>query len=232
MSYLFMLSGRNSVLSSTIDPPIELPDNQAFVVGFLNFISYNNIPNVDATNNVFQHGKHIIKIPTGTYEIKDIEDYLKSVLLKEERNFILKANLNTLRSELKHSFPIDFRVPNSIGPLLGFKPQLLQPPQSRHISDYPINITKVNTICIDCNIVSNSFNNGKPVHIIHSFTTKVEPGYKIDESPTNTVYLPINTRYINEIVLKIVDQDGNLVNFNGELITVTLHLKSIIGNGI
>ena len=45
------------------------------------------------------------------------------------------------------------------------------------------------------------------------------PGFKIVKKPTNVIYLLINTRYIDNILLKITDQDGKLVNFRNELIT-------------
>lgn len=83
-------------------------------------------------------------------------------------------------------------------------------------------------LCIQCNLIQNSFNNSNAVHIIHMFYPNVPPGYKIVENPTNVIYLPINTKFISEIVLKITDQDENLVNFKGELITIRLHLKKLV----
>lgn len=243
-SYLFMLSGRNSTLVSTIDPPLELPDNKVFVLGFLNFVGYNSIPNVDETNNCFAieleknvsadkqkpvyiKEKRVITIPNGSYEIKDIETYLKDALSKEYRTTIsLTANLNTLRCDLKTTFPIDFTAPNSIGRLLGFKPRILAGGK-KHVSDHPINISKVTSLRVHCNLIANSYDNGKPVHVLHTFTTKVDPGFKINESPTNAIYLPINKKHINEIIVEIQDQDGKDVNFNDELITITLHLKEL-----
>ena len=56
----------------------------------------------------------------------------------------------------------------------------------------------------------------------------VEPGYKINEVPSDVIYLPINTRIINNISVNIIDQDGKLINFRGETITIRLHLKKIL----
>jgi hypothetical protein len=57
--------------------------------------------------------------------------------------------------------------------------------------------------------------------------TILPSGYKIIESPSNVIYLPINTKQLDEIIIKITDQDGNLVNFREEVITVRLHLRRI-----
>jgi hypothetical protein len=84
-----------------------------------------------------------------------------------------------------------------------------------------------NMIRIECNIATNSYRNGEPVHIIHSFYPTDPPGYKIVENPRNVIYLPINTRIIHNISLKILDQNGFPVNFRKEVVTVRLHLRKV-----
>lgn len=138
----------------------------------------------------------------------------------------MEANHNTLQCEIKCNKKIDFSKKNSIGNLLGFGKKQLEP-NKKHISEHPVDIFKVNSICVECNLVTNSYNNGELVHIIHLFYPTVPPGFKIVEKPSNVIYLPISTRYIDEIVLKITDQEGKLVNFRNELVTIRLHLKRI-----
>lgn len=232
MSYTFTLSGRESILSTKIYPPIILNNESEYVLGLIEFVSSNSIANVDNRNNKFYYGENgVIEIPEGSYEITDIEKFLVQHINDHEKeesktDLIIEANLNTLKCEIKCTKDINFKKPNNIGSLLGFKEHLLKA-NKRHTSDYPIDIQKVNAICVECNIVTNSYNNGKLVHMLHMFYPVVPPGYKIVEVPANVIYLPINTRYINEIVLKIVDQDGNLVNFKKELVTVRVHLKKL-----
>jgi hypothetical protein len=138
----------------------------------------------------------------------------------------LKGNNNTLKSEIKCTLDIDFTKKDSIGNLLGFKPKRLTS-HTRHISDFPCKISKINGLCVECNIVSGAYKNGEQVHVIHEFFPSVPSGYKIIESPSNVIYLPINTKQLDEITIKITDQDGNLVNFREEVITVRLHLRRI-----
>lgn len=232
MSYTFTLSGRSSTLSTRIYPPIILDKSDVYVLGLIDFVSYNAIPNVDSSNNIFHYDDREVEIPEGSYEVNDLEKYINNSLIEKKKEvdktvLILRANNNTLKCEIKCNKTIDFSKKNSIGPLLGFKPRILEA-DTRHTSDFPIAIFKVNSICVECNLVTNSFNNENPVHILHMFYPSVPPGYKIIENPTNVIYLPIKTQYIDEIVLKISDQDGNLVNFKRELITVRLHLKKIV----
>jgi hypothetical protein len=50
---------------------------------------------------------------------------------------------------------------------------------------------------------------------------------KLVQSPEHVIYLPISlTITIRNITLKIRDQDGELINFRNETVTVGLHLKT------
>ena len=112
--------------------------------------------------------------------------------------------------------------------MLGFiEPKALDANKT-HWSDAPVNIINVNTIKIRCNIVQGSYQNGENDHTLHSFYPTVEPGFKIVETPSNVIYLPINVQRIDNITLSVVDQNGETVNFRGEVITARLHLKRML----
>lgn len=234
MSYYFFFSDQEtSLLIAEFNPPIVLREDESFYeIGLTNFSVNNAIPNVDETNNKFHYDNEVIEIPVGSYELSDISRYIKnhidSLKEKNERTLLhLEANFNTLKCEIKCNKIIDFTKKNSLGQLLGFKKRKLKA-NIIHESDFPVDILRVNIIRIDCSIVTNSYRNGDSTHTIHAFYPKDPPGYKIIESPSNVIYLPINTRVIHDISLKIVDQDGNPVNFRKEVVTVTLHLRKSI----
>ena len=138
----------------------------------------------------------------------------------------MKANNNTLRSSIKCTHKVDFRASDSIGFLLGFTPGILDP-NVTHNSDLPIKILKINCLRVECNITAGAYSNGEKVHTIHEFFPAVPPGFKIIEIPRQVIYLPVTVKSINNIELRIVDQDGNLVNFRKEVITIRLHIKAI-----
>lgn len=225
MSLTFSFSGKSSELSADFNPPIYLDENSEYAIGLTNFETYNVIPNISEKNNKFTYGNKTIIFPVGAYEIDDINNYIQKNI-ERPTQIQIKANRSTSTVTVEANVDIDFTSDTSIGHLLGFKKRILKSNKLNE-SDFPVQIIKVNSICIDCNIASGSYTNGLPVHIIHQFFPSVAPGYKIVESPQNIIYFPVSVTTINNLTIKILDQDGNLVNFRQETITIRLHLKKL-----
>ena len=220
-TFTLTLTGKSSVLETDYFPPIQLSSKKNYSLALISFLSFNSLPNIDCDNNTisFLNGDEKIKIPTGSYEIDDLAAYLKGYYIK------ITYNKNTLRSYIKCDKDINFKKSKSPARLLGFAPKVLKANET-HESDYPINILKVNTLRIECNITTGAYVNQQKVHTIYNFFPAVPPGYKIIEVPANPIYLPITVKTIDHLQLKIVDQNGKLVNFRDETITITLHVKS------
>lgn len=81
-------------------------------------------------------------------------------------------------------------------------------------------------ICIECNIAVGSYINGEAAHTIFAFSPDVSPGFKMSISPQTIIYSRLNTHSIERLSINIVDQDGKLIDFGGEEISVRLHIKS------
>lgn len=232
-SFTLSLSGNKSIISADYFPPIILDGSYEF--GFVELQSFNSIPNIDETNNTFHYGDDFVKLSTGSYEIDDLNKAIQSLIIEKENNsnnigdentFIsIIPNYNTLKCSLKCTKVVNFHKNNSIGSILGFTKRKLAP-GIKHESDTPVNILKVNSIRIECNITTNAFINNERVHTIHEFFPNVAPGYKIIEIPNSIIYLPVTIQSIASLTLKIVDQNGDLVNFRGEKILIRLHLRS------
>lgn len=225
MTLTLTFNSNTSVLNSEYFPPLELSTD--YECGLIDLHTYNTIPNVDVYNNKFHIGDDIIEIPIGSYEIDDIDDYLQKVF--EEKpiskvNVNIWPNNNTLQVMIQSNSKIYFDKEASIGQLLGFSKRQLSP-NIIHTSDLPVNIIKVNAIRVECNIISGCYINNQLVHTIHEFSPMVPPGYKIVEIPRNVIYFPLNTKRLTTVNLKLVDQDGDLVNFRNENITIRLHLR-------
>ena len=223
-SFTLSLSGTSSILETNFFPPIDL-HGKNYVLGLIELLTYNSIPNIEENKNKFYVDKYNLQLPVGSYELADIEKFLKDKLEPRDVSLFLKANNNTLTSEIQCSHKIDFRPIDSINEILGFDKILLEE-NTLHTSSKPVKIVKVNSLCVECNITSGAYNNGEKVHTIHEFFPVVPAGYKIIEIPSKVIYLPVTVKEINFLQIKIVDQNGDLVNLRGENITVRLHLKA------
>lgn len=220
-SITLTLSGDSSVLTAQYFPPIEL--GKKYELGLLEFYTYNSIPNINNSNNRLIIDDDLITIPIGCYETQDIIDYIKSVL-PEYIKLDITINERTLRCEIKCSHWISFYLDSSVGGVLGFQNQVLEP-KVKHVGRTIVKIFKVNGIRVECNITSGAYVNSQSQHTIHQFYPNVPSGYKIVEVPNHVIYMPVTVQSIHDIQLRIVDQDGDLVDFQEEVITVRLHLR-------
>ncbi|XP_044005586.1 uncharacterized protein LOC122850516 [Aphidius gifuensis] len=113
-----------------------------------------------------------IEILTGSYEIDDLAAYLEKYRIK------ITYNKNTVHSYITSERDIGFVIPKSPARLLGFTPKLLRA-NIKHESNYPIDILKVNTLRIECNITTGAYVNQQKFHTIYNFFPAVPPGYEI-----------------------------------------------------
>lgn len=227
---MFCLNRKGSVLSCDVFPPHDLSDG-SYVIGLVDLSTFNSIPNIEHDkNDKFYYGNQIISFEEGSYEIENIENYIKTQLVNGVK-LSLKANNNTLKSEIQCSEIIHFDKEGTIVPMLGFS-EISLPPNTKHISDLPVDIIKVNTICVECNIVRGTFDNGREGHVLHEFYPLVPPGYKIVEIPNTIVYLPVNVQRIHNITVVLRDQNGQPINLRNETVSLRLHVKKADGFSI
>lgn len=223
---MFCLSGKGSTISCDVFPPFDISDGE-YVVGLVGLATFNSIPNIETNVNdkVYIGDRPPVIIDEGSYEIEDIEKYIVARLPDGVR-FQLKANNNTLKTEILCSETVDLSRDNTIGNIIGFsKRQLIA--VKKHVSDLPVDILKVNSIRVDCNLVRGSFENGTESHIIHEFYPLVEPGFKIVETPGTIIYLPVNVHKVNNITVQLKDQDGRPINLRDETLSIRLHITKV-----
>lgn len=234
MSIILAFGGTESTISADFFPPIELNENDEYQIGLLSFESYNSIPNVDVTNNKFHfdNGKSF-EIPVGAYEVNDIAQYIRHRIGKlstpqKPYHIDISTNNNTLQTSIKATFDVDFSQPDSIGRLLGFKENNIIKANEKITTAGVVDISNINVVRIECNVATGSYVDGKSEHTVYQFFPNVPAGYRILEVPSPVIYLPITTHVIENITLRIVDQNAKLVNFRGERISIRLHIKRLL----
>lgn len=229
MAFQISLNSNTSEISRVYHESIEL--GRPYKIALQSFVTFNTIPNISEENKnnelvlideVAMTDEHFkIIIPTGAYELQDIFDFIQNY--ENVPRITFSFNKNTLKVRVESDWAINFRTRNSIGKLLGFSPIQIDPKQVAY-SDLPIDIFKVNTIKIKCNIVQSNFHDLKRYdRTLYEFPLDTELGGKLIERPHTLSYYPLNTAdEIHELHIRIVDQDDELVDFRNEKICLTL----------
>lgn len=217
---MFSITGTDSTLNCNFFPPIEL-NNDAWEIGLVNLCTYNSTKNIEkGRNNLFHYIKDGVQseivLEEGSYELDDIVKCIKNELPQGVK---VEITANRLRCKAEANVIIDFTSANSVGSLFGFDRIVLEA-NKQHVSNNPVNIIRV-----ECNIVCGSYDNVRESHTIHEFYPEIASGFKIVESPHNIIYVPVNVCCINNIMLQLLDQDGRLINFKEQTISVRLHLR-------
>lgn len=223
-SLIFVFHGNESTLTANFNQPVVLEDTFEYGIGLTNLETYYSVPNIiEGRNNTIKIANQLIKIPTGAYEITSLEKYIQDHL--ENNQWIeITPNLNTLKCHVKATAPFDLSRDDSIATILGFEHKKYGG-EKNHTSSKPINILPISACFVECNISTGSYKNGKPGHSIFTFFPSVGVGSKISLTPQSVLYLPVTVNTINSITVKIVDQNGSLIDFQKETITIALHLK-------
>ena len=133
----------------------------------------------------------------------------------------------TLRCEMKLAtdVAVDFTYPDSINTILGVSPVSMEDQLLSNTYRDTTDILSVNSIYVNCDLITNSYINGVPAPVIYSFFPNVAPGYKVVEKPYNLIYLPVNKTFINSVTVWLTDQKGNILNFKDQDISIRFSLR-------
>ena len=229
--YDIIVSKNETVFNTIFNPPLELNSKRGYEIALVDLETYYSFYNVTEKNNIIEYSHNgqdkTITIPPGSYEMKGLS---KEVLRQLQTNGDNKAikfypNSNTFKSILviDSGYTVKFTHRNSIKKLLGFTQDSYS--EGINNSEKLVNILAINSIFVHINVINGSIVNGSQNPVIYTFFPKVSPGYKIIQRPVNPIYLPIALNSIRDFKIKITDQENNLLDNNGEILTVRFHIR-------
>lgn len=214
-----------SEFNITFPIPLNLDPDYNYELGLLWYSCYNTIYNITKNNNQFIFNDKVSEIVPGAYEIVQLNNEIQRLTNSKVK---IEVDIPTTKSILliTKGNSISF-TEKSFHKLLGFKEQIKYD-QERNVSENIIQIIDISTINIECSIINGAYKNGKRSNIIHSFPSNTVPlGYKFIERISPPIYLPIFVKAFDNITIRIIDQNGNLISFNGEEMSIYLHLKQV-----
>ena len=173
----------------------------------------------DTQGESWSDNRILVVIPVA-YELIEIAE-----LIKEEinGNVIIEPDKNTMKylKEIKQG-AINFDIENSIALLLRFREIVYE--QGKYTSQNIFDIMGFSTINIHCNVISGVKDNGNNTDILYTFTLTEPPGYLINFITTNIVYQNVTKNRIEYIKFHIKDEHGTQIDFNGDVLSFSLHL--------
>jgi len=177
----------------------------------MDFETYYTLANVNSANN-FYYGNEVIVIPEGLsrttwHRTTWHRQYLKREILyshdakgkkNEEFLLIIRANNNTMRSDIKCAYWINFTKPHNIGSLLGFRIACWSRDNGKSATWSRMR-TATTDACTQC---TTNFRRACCRDI------KYRKGRRRSQ-----VYFLIIVRSITDLTIHVVDQDSRLLNF-------------------
>ena len=230
-TFQVVLTGIGSRLQTTFIP--ALTAGCKYEIALVSLESYYSFPNIQNSNNrlkvLIKNKWENIIIPVGCYELRDINDEVQRQIIEKKGgkdDITLTPNLNTFKCimTLGAGVQVDMREDNSIRTVLGFDAKIYT--EKRNVSQHTVNIMRVNSILVHCNLIGSSYLNGTPLPISYSFFPNSLPGEKIIEKPMTLIYLPVSLDVIPQMTAWLTDQDNEPIDLRGEKLTLKFHIRA------
>lgn len=233
-----IISGNKTSITTYLNPPIYLEENDEYEAALVRLETYNSIPNITEKNNVFLYSNDDgnnwknVTLPPDAYNINQIFEEIKNQMVMQgdydnvNKAYYIDFKISRLSSviDIKHkNFKVKFNCENSIGPTLGFNDETLS--KGMHKSSNIVQINSVNTLLVNVDFITGSYFNNLLSNSIYNFYPIVPPGYKIVEKPSTLIYYRINKKVIDSVKLWLTDQNGNNINLQGEIITIKIQIR-------
>jgi hypothetical protein len=173
----------------------------------------------------------------GIYSVSAINQKLQSVM-KANGHYSVVSGIDTfnititpnytsgkVNVEVSNNYQLDFTT-STLRDLLGFTSIVVSSTQE---GTYLADITRgVNQIQVHSSLAEGSYSNSEASDILYAFVPNSSPSTLIKIQPTFPVYLPINTRNnIQNIRMRITDQQQRTVDLNGEQVSYLIELRKI-----
>ena len=145
-------------------------------------------------------------------------------IIRLKSNLLLVGSIITISPQgPTNGFVFD----DSIGNLVGFNESLLW--EEYNLPPNQVEILSFHNNFIESDIAQGMIFKGGRTDVFHKFTMDVDPGYIYIEKFGGGIqwYMMETKDFISSINLKIKKENGNLVSFNGQLVTFRLSIKEV-----
>ena len=224
---------QNGEIIESFENNFKFKENISYYVSLIHLTATSFFPNLTDKNNKFYYSSKAmnnkneiiieeITLATGCY---DIADYNKVIhqYAGENIEIILNQASGNVMIKLTDGRKVYFSKPNCWNKELGFEKIDLS--NKINISPKTADITSVQKIYIDCNIIKGAYYKGKVSNILYSFPNRHKYGSLITYAPNPKERMLLINKNFNKIIFKFYDEDNNSVDFQSEAVTIILEIK-------
>ena len=166
-----------------------------------------------------------LTIPDGNYSINNLNAFIQASISNSITIAGDSARMKVYIT-LAASHKIDFTQTDTFRDLLGFGSVVVST-GTTYAASKP-NITNSNDFFyITTDIISSSYSRigGQAANVLYPFTFSVNAGSAESIVPAEHVHLKLGVTNVDSINIRIVNQDGQVVDFNGENVIVNIKIK-------
>jgi hypothetical protein len=188
----------------------------------------------------------ILTIPDGFYSVSALSDFLLAQIgtatLSGEQVPIVELIPDDVQLKvimrIIYPFEVAFSFPDTPRLLLGFDPTIYDSDVANQVKSFtaqnqPDITNKQDHFYISVDLISSSFSRlgPAPANVIYGFSFSVASGSAQLLTPSEHVYLPLSRNYFDSINCRILNQDGQTVDLNNEIVVVNLLVKRVSKQG-
>lgn len=218
-------SGKNSDVYFFLSTPIVVGNDYDVVLRLQNFVCPMSFFVVNDSNNTLIVDETTYTIPEGNYNANTLQTKLASLL----SSFTVTYDATTNKLTFQKTSSFTFASNSTCLKLLGFAEATAQTSVANKLtSTYVVNLAGTSLIYIDCpNITTRNISakqNGGFTSIIKNVLVDVPYGSVLSYvNNTNSATL-LGEKCISYFHIRLLDDDYNLLDLNGQYFTLTLEL--------
>jgi hypothetical protein len=209
-------------------PPFEIPDGYHIYLSVQSVTIPYSFYNVNDSNNLLSYNLkdqsiNNVTFVNGNYNITEVVDYLKSIMI----GFDISYNNITNKLTFKHTVDFYFLNDTTCFKLLGFDNNKSYQSTSLTLTSVNcVNIIAIKRINVSSNFITYNINKSAANNysILCSIPVNKPPYSLIEYTNNNNFRTDLFINYIHVIKIKLTDERENLIDLNGNNYCMTIQL--------
>jgi len=213
-------------------PAIEIPDGSHIYLSLQNASIPYSFYSITSSDNTFTWGlvsapSSTYDIPPGNYNITQLIDFLKSIMGVD---YTLSCSSITSKILITHTTTNFIIYADTFNHILGFSKTTNTTSVGRVLTGRVcVNLNQIRALNIECNFPTYNVNVAQPYNqnILATIPVYVAPFSIITYQNPNNFRTNLYVNKLDQIQIRIIDNNGALVDMNGIQYQMTLQLDSI-----